>query len=180
MLMSEAQAVAAHFFPGPVCFTTTPRLMQGPVPPAFRSQRLLYRTRQPAGLCRPAQRCSCSLTHALLHDLSGIPDALLGSVLPACCQLPSERNVLILDLLMVLNALVDVVLASEGGDLLLQLCRPASTCSPCSLDELSACLSCCSKAYKQTPALYQACSLGVASACCSCCPMACTQTAALH
>lgn len=46
---------------------------------------------------------------------------MLGNIIPAGSQLSPEAIILILDLLMVLDALVDVVLASESIDLLLQL-----------------------------------------------------------
>ncbi len=56
------------------------------------------------------------------------PDALFSHIIPAGGQLSPEGVVLILDLLVVLDALVDVVLASEGRHLLLQLTLPFLHC----------------------------------------------------
>ncbi len=49
---------------------------------------------------------------------------MLGDVIPAGCQLPSQGVVVILDLLVVLDALVDVVLPCQRCHLLLQLSLP--------------------------------------------------------
>ena len=54
----------------------------------------------------------------------GVPDTLLGEVIPACSHLRPQSVVLILHLLVVLDALVDVVLPGQGRHLLLQLSLP--------------------------------------------------------
>ena len=53
---------------------------------------------------------------------------MLGDIIPAGCHLPPQRIVLILHLLVVLDALVDVVLPCQRCHLLLQLSLPLLYC----------------------------------------------------
>ena len=69
--------------------------------------------------------CACVQQRA---NAESAPDTLLGQVIPASSHLAPEGIVFILDLLVVLDALVDVVLASKGRHLLLQLRLPGLHC----------------------------------------------------
>ena len=71
---------------------------------------------------------ACDIKKQQRASASTAPDALLGQVIPTGSHLAPEGVVLILDLLVVLDALVDVMLASQGCDLLLQLCLPGLHC----------------------------------------------------